>query len=355
MMVGRAHLRAPLTLPVHPPSYARETMETILAGDIGGTNTRLALYDSQNLREPLLMQRYGSGDYESLQTIIQRFFDEAGDLVHERRPTRAGFGVAGPVDRKIVKLTNLPWVIDEAQLRERIGLEKVAVVNDFAAQCLAVTQLTPGDLHRIGGGEAVAGQPIAVLGAGTGLGEGFLIHTGRDYVVVPSEGGHADFAPRNALEMRLLAHLTEKFTRVSYERVLSGHGLVSIYEFFRDSEGVPEAPAVREQMRSEDPAAIISRNALARSDGLCERALDLFCTIYGAEAGNLALKVLARGGVYLAGGIAGKIIPRLEEGGFRHGFEHKGRFTTFLEGVPTFIIMHPQPGLMGAAIAAARI
>jgi glucokinase len=330
-------------------------METILAGDIGGTNTRLALYDPQRLREPLLMRRYGSGDHESLQAIVQAFLAECGAALEGRQPTRAAFGVAGPVERRIVKLTNLPWVIDAEQIRARLGIERVTFVNDFAANCLAVTRLERQDLHPIGGGEPVAEQPIAVLGAGTGLGEGFLIHTGADYAVVPSEGGHVDFAPRNALEIRLLEYLTEKFRRVSYERVLSGQGLVNLYEFFRDREGMPEAPAVREQMRHADPAAVVSRNALERSDALCERALELFCGLYGAEAGNLALKVLARGGVYLAGGIAAKIIPKLEEGGFRYGFEHKGRFGAFLAGVPVYVIVHPQPGLLGAAIAASRL
>lgn len=327
-------------------------METILAGDVGGTNTRLALYDPENLREPLILKRYGSGDYESLQAIIHAFFAECGDIAAQRKPTRAGFGVAGPVDGRIVKLTNLPWVIDADAIRARIGLAQVHFVNDFAANCLAVTRLGAADLHAIGGGEPVPGQPVAVLGAGTGLGEGFLIHTGERYQVVPSEGGHADFAPRNALEVRLLEHLTEKFRRVSYERVLSGQGLVNIYEFFRDRERVAESADVREQMRGEDPAAVISRTALAASDDLCERSLDLFCTLYGAEAGNLALKVLAKGGVYLAGGIAGKILPKLEAGGFRDGFERKGRYQAFLSGVPTYVITHPQPGLMGAAVAA---
>lgn len=328
-------------------------METLLAGDIGGTHTRLALYDPAHLREPLLLRRYGSGDYESLQSILQTFLAEPD--VQERAPGRAAFGVAGPVEHKIVKLTNLPWVIDPDQLADRTGIPKVKFINDFAANCLAVTQLAAEDLHRIGGGQGVTGGPIAVLGAGTGLGEGFLVHSGTEYVVVSSEGGHADFAPRNALEIRLLTHLTQKFGRVSYERVVSGHGLVNLYEFFRDSEAMPESPTVREQMRREDPAAVVSRNALEHTDSLCERALDLFCTCYGAEAGNLALKVLATGGVYLAGGIAGKIIPKLEEGGFRHGFEHKGRFTAFLEHVPVYVIVHAQPGLMGAAIAASRL
>lgn len=330
-------------------------MGSILAGDIGGTNTRLALYDPDDLREPGVMKVYRSGDYESLLAIVNAFFSDCSVEVKSNPPTRAGFGVAGPVDGPIVKLTNLPWVIDGERIRERLGLEHVTFINDFAANCLSVTQLGPRDLRQIGGGEPVAGEPIAVLGAGTGLGQGFLIHTGQDYIVVPSEGGHSDFAPRNALEIRLLSYLTEKFTRVSYERVLSGQGLINIYEFFRDSEQMTEATAVRAQMRTADDAAVISQHGLERSDPLCERALDVFCAVYGAEAGNLALKVLARGGVYLAGGIAGKIVSRLEEGAFRYSFEQKGRYTTFLETVPTYVIVHPQPGLMGAAIAAKRL
>jgi glucokinase len=331
-------------------------MDTILAGDIGGTNTRLALYDPEDLREAHLQRTYRSGDYESLLAIIDEFLEECGGEAASARLVRAGFGVAGPVDGSIVRLTNLPWVIDAARIRERIGLERVIFVNDFAANCLAVTRLAPEDVHPIGGGgPPLDGHPIAVLGAGTGLGEGFLIHDGQQYVVVPSEGGHTDFAPRNPLEIRLLEYLSTRFSRVSYERVLSGKGLVNLYEFFRDRERMAESEAVREEMRREDPAAVISRHALARGDSLCERALELFCTVYGAEAGNLALKVLARGGVYLAGGIAARIIPRLEEGGFRHAFEQKGRYTPFLQGVPSFVIVHPQPGLMGAAIAAARL
>lgn len=331
---------------------------TILAGDIGGTNTRLALFESGNLRDPQVMKVYGSGDYESLLTIINTFFEEieaeAEGGKSWGKPTRAGFGVAGPVDGNIVKLTNLPWVIDSERIRQRIGLEKVTFVNDFAANCYAVTRLGSEDLRQVGGGAPVERQPMAVLGAGTGLGEAFLVHDGRDYLVVPSEGGHTDFAPRNPLEIRLLEFLTKRFGRVSYERILSGPGLVNVYEFFRDGERLDESDAVREEMRDEDPGVVITRNALEHSDTLCERTLDLFCGVYGAEAGNLALKLLTKGGVFLAGGIAAKIVERLDEGAFRHGFETKGRYTSFLEGVPTYVIVHPQPGLMGAAVAALR-
>ncbi|MCZ6729954.1 MAG: glucokinase [SAR324 cluster bacterium] len=327
-------------------------MELILAGDIGGTNTRLALYEMGKLGEPLSMLVYPSGDYESLLAILQKFMDEAADTFKQGQLLRAGFGVAGPVDGNIVKLTNLPWVVDAQQIAARLNIGKATFVNDFSANCYAVTRLGPDDVHQIGGGEPVTGHPIAVLGAGTGLGEAFLVWAGTRYLVVPSEGGHTDFAPRNPLEVRLLEFLTERFGRVSYERVVSGPGLVNVYEFLREREGMEESPAVHEQMRQEDPGAVISRNGMDRSDALCDRALELFTSVYGAEAGNLALKLLARGGIYLAGGIAQKIIPRLEEGSFRYSFEQKGRYTNYLESVPTYVITHPQPGLMGAAVAA---
>lgn len=330
-------------------------MDWILAGDIGGTNTRLALFSPGALSEPRELRVFRSGDYESLQSIVREYLEGCAGQLGGAAPVRAGFGIAGPVEGKIVKLTNLPWVVDSDKVAQRVGCGQVAFVNDFVAQCLAVTRLGPGDRHQIGGGQPVAEKPIAVLGAGTGLGEGFLIWGGSGYIAVPSEGGHTDFAPRNPQQIRLLEFLTQRFGRVSYERVVSGPGLVNIYEFFRDREMVAEAPAVREAIHDGDAGAVISRHGLERSDPLCERALDLFCTVYGAEAGNLALTCLTRGGVYVAGGIAMKILPRLEEGGFRYGFEQKGRYTAFLEGVPTFVVTHPQPGLMGAAIAAAQL
>lgn len=327
-------------------------MDMILAGDIGGTNTRLALFGRSDLEEPIFIRVYSSGDYESFLRIIERFLDEAAQELPQATPYCAGFSVAGPVDGKIVRFTNLPWVVDSKNIMARLGTERVVFVNDFAAICHAIPRLGTQYLHRIGGGEPVRRAPIAVLGAGTGLGEGFIVWADENYMVIPSEGGHSDFAPRNSLEVRLLEHLTNKYLRVSYERILSGPGLVNLYEFFRDREGMPESAALRDEFRQNSAPPVISRHGLARTDPLSERALELFCTIYGAEAGNLALKVLARGGVYLAGGIASKILPKLEEGGFRYGFESKGRFRNFLESVPTFIITHPQPGLMGAAITA---
>jgi glucokinase len=330
-------------------------MDLILAGDIGGTNTRLALYDSGNLRETKVLKVYPSGDYESLQTIVVKFMEDVADVLKQGRLVRAGFGVAGPVEGEIVKLTNLPWVVDTRRIAERLGIAKATFVNDFSANCYAVPRLGKEDVHQVGGGKPVADHPIVVLGAGTGLGEAFMVWGGDRYIVVPSEGGHTDFAPRNPLESRLLEFLTERFGRVSYERVVSGPGLVNVYEFLREREGLAEAPQVKDAMRNEDHGAVITRHAMDHSDPLSDRALDLFVSVYGAEAGNLALKLLARGGVYLAGGIAQKVLARLEEGGFRYGFEQKGRYTHFLESVPTYVITHPQPGLMGAAVAACEL
>ncbi|MBI4083441.1 MAG: glucokinase [Candidatus Lambdaproteobacteria bacterium] len=325
----------------------------ILAGDIGGTNTRLALVDAAEPRSPRRLRVYRSADHESLEAIAADYL-AAGRREGEPAPTRAGFGIAGPVDGAIVTLTNLPWVVDKARLAAALGVERVAFVNDFAAISLAVPALRAADLHAIGPGEPRAHEPIAVLGAGTGLGESFLVWCGSEYRVVPSEGGHADFAPRTALEMRLLAFMLERHERVSVERLVSGPGLVNLYRFFHQREGLPEAPAVKAELAREEAPAVIARHGLAGDDPLCGRALDLFCELYGAEAGNLALKVLARGGVYLAGGIAGKILPRLEAGGFRHAFERKGRYAEFLRGVPTLLVTYPQPGLLGAALAALR-
>lgn len=338
-----------------PAAFARETMEIILAGDIGGTNTRLALYEAGNLAEPLLLRSYRSGGYESLQSILELFMEEGGGVLGGAGPGRAGFGIAGPAEAEMVKPINLPWPVERQKVARGLDCGKVTFLNDFSANCLAVPRLGAGELHQIGGGSPLAESPIAVLGAGTGLGEGFLLRPESEYLVVPSEGGHTDFAPCDPLQIRLLQYLTGRFGRVSYERVLSGPGLVNLYEFLRESEKEAESAGVRGAMENEEPAAVICREGLTGGDSLCEKALALFCAIYGAEAGNMALKCLTSGGVYLAGGIAPRIIPKLEEGGFRDGFEQKGRYSRFLRSIPTYVITHPNPGLLGAAIAASRL
>ena len=327
-------------------------MDTILAGDTGGTNTRLAMFDPERMDEPIFSRVYPSRSHESLGAILDRFMEDARRELPGRRPSRAGFGIAGPVDAGVAKATNLPWRVDGAELASRLGGVPVRLINDFAAIGQAVPRLKPEHLRKIGGGEAVPREPIGVLGAGTGLGECLLFWNGARYQVVSTEGGHTDFAPRSPLEIRLLEYLTAKFGRASWERVVSGQGLLHIYQFLREYEALEEPPDLSQLLREGDPAAVISRSGLERRHPICERALDLFVSAYGAEAGNLCLKSLAKGGIYLAGGIAAKVLPRLEEGGFRRAFEDKGRFRAFLRTVPVYVILHPQPGLLGAAIAA---
>ncbi len=327
-------------------------MEVVLSGDVGGTHCRLALYRPGQWSQPLHMQDYSSAAHHGLEAIVELFLEQAGHAQPGRRPRRAAFGVPGPAHLPVIRMVNVPWVIDTARFSGALGLERVRFVNDFTAICLSVPHLEPSHVQAIGPGAAQAHQPIAVLGTGTGLGQGFLVWAGSRYVAVPSEGGHTDFAPRTPLEIRLLEFMLREFPRVSWERVLSGQGLPALYRFFRDGEGVPENPAVRDALAVEVPGAVITRYGLDGSDALCARVLELFCALYGAEAGNLALKVMALGGVYLAGGVTRHVLPALQRGGFRAAFEDKGRYHDFLKTVPTLAIVHPQPGLMGAAIAA---
>ncbi|HUJ76399.1 MAG TPA: glucokinase, partial [bacterium] len=329
-------------------------MDALLCGDVGGTHSRLALYARGWLDEPLLLRVYPSAHYPALQPLLEQFLAEARQALPEARPVRACFGAPGPTNGAIIRPVNLAWVIDTAEVARWLALQRTEFINDFSANCLAVTRLGPEHLQQIGKGERQARQPLAVLGAGTGLGEGFVVWHGEQPVVVPTEGGHKDFAPHDALEMRLLAYLLRKGPHVSWELLLSGMGLVHLYEFLRDEEALPESPQVRAAMAQEDPAAVITRYGVPGLDGLCSRVLDLFCTLYGAEAGNLALQVLATGGVYLAGGIARHLGARLHDGKFRAGFENKGRYRQFVETIPTYLITHPWPGLLGAAIAADR-
>jgi glucokinase len=327
-------------------------MDTVLSADVGGTHTRLALYRWGDMRAPLFLRVYGSAQFPGLMDVVTRFLDEARSSVPQARLVAAGFGVAGPADGATVKLTNLPWVVRRDEISRSLRLDRVVFVNDFAAVCRAVPSLAPEHLHAIGAGAIEEGRPKVVLGAGTGLGIGFLFQNGPSYLVVPSEGGHTEFAPRDTRQARLMEHLRARHGQVCNEHVLSGPGLVSLYGFLRDVEGIGEALPVQLAMRKEDPAAVIAHMGTSRADLLCSQTLDLFCEIYGAVAANLALLVLARGGVYMAGGIAGHILSRLEAGGFRKAFELHPRYGELLRSIPTLLITHPQPGLLGAALAA---
>lgn len=346
----------------------------VLAGDIGGTNSRLALFEVQpgpSGEPPRLTSFFErtlpSKSESSLDDIAEAFLRAAevetkGRVAKGKGIEAACLGVAGPVENNRHHLTNLPWVVDGRSLAARLGIPRVSLVNDFVAAAHGVTVLGPGDLVALGNGILVARGPAAVLGAGTGLGAAFLLWSdaANRYEVVPSESGHADFAPRTPLEAGLLQYLTVKYGRVSCERVLSGNGLVDVFGF------LSQEPACRSLIRPEtaaalasagpgnrDAAAEISKRGLAGTDPICEMSLALFCSVLGAVAGNLGLAILATGGIFVAGGIAPRILAYLQKGGFREAFERKGRLHTLVEAIPTFVVTHPEPGLLGAATLAA--
>jgi len=316
----------------------------ILAGDIGGTTTRLAFFrDVDGGLETVAMERYGSREHGRLATIIQTFVDERGLI-----PDRACFGIAGPVREGRVRTPNLPWLVDAGELAGLLGLRNVPLVNDLEANAYGIPLLDEEDLLVLNPGRPDPQGPIAVISAGTGLGEALAIWDGTAHRPLPTEGGHADFAPRNELETELLLHLRAEHGRVSYERVLSGPGLCNIYRFFRDVRHLSETPGVAAEMQKGDPAAAISRAAMAGGCSLCVQALDLFISLYGAEAGNLALRTLATGGIYVGGGIAPKIIDRLRGPAFMLAFTAKGRLSPLLESIPVRVILNDRTALLGA-------
>jgi len=339
---------------------------TVLAGDIGGTNTRLAIYDvpASGLRglTPLFEQTYPSAASASLDVIAEKFLHAAAAKVGARaKADSACFGIAGPIENNICRATNLPWVVDGNALEQELGIDRIVLVNDFQAAALGVTAVGPDHLVGLGGDPRVPNGPMAVLGAGTGLGQAFLLWSPQEnrYRVVSSEGGHVDLAARTPLEHGLVYFLTGKYGRVSCERVLSGRGLVDVFRF------LSEEPACRGLIRPDtiaalatsgpgnDPAAAISQRAMEGTDPVCEMALSMFCSVLGATAGNLGLMVLATGGVFVAGGIAPRILPFLQRGVFREAFDRKGRLHTLVERLPAYVVTHPQPGLLGAAMMAA--
>ncbi|HEU5260448.1 MAG TPA: glucokinase [Gemmatimonadales bacterium] len=322
----------------------------VLAGDIGATNARLAVVEIHGAETRVLQeQQFRSRDFAGLAPVVQRF-----RAATRTAPDRACFGVAGPVIDGECRGTNLPWTINERELAGAIGILRTTLINDFAAVGHGIGLLGAADVETLQPGEPVQHGVIAVIGAGTGLGEGFLVWDGSRYRVQASEGGHVDFAPRDDLEWRLFQTLRGELAHVSYERVASGPGLVDIYRHLRATGLIPEASAVRAEAEREDPAAVIVRYALADADALCAKALDVFVSVLGAQAGNLALTVLALGGVYLAGGIAPRIVARLKAGPFLQSFRSKGRLSGLLTRMPVRVIMNPNVGLLGAAAVAAR-
>ncbi len=323
----------------------------VLAGDVGGTNARLATVELDGRTARIARAvKYPSRDYPGLGPIVRRFCEEVAS-----RPDRACFGIACPVVGDDCTAPNLPWSVNARRLAADIDIPRTAIINDFVGVGYGIELLDPSDLATLQEGSPTPEGPIALIGAGTGLGQGFLFWERDHYRVLPSEGGHGDYAPRGKLQTGLLQFLRQQFGRVSWERVLSGPGMVNAYRYLLASAVAPEQVAVRAEMEKEDPATVITRHGLARTDCLSESALDLFCEILGAQAGNLALTVVSTGGVYLAGGIAPRIMERLKSGPFLSAFQDKGRMSELLSRVPVHVIMNPNVGLLGAAAVAGRM
>ena len=318
----------------------------ILAGDIGGTSTRLAVFELRNGRlAPAGIEGvFSSAAYGNFSEVVRPFIASRG-LVFDH----ACFGVAGPIRGGRSKISNLPWVIDARELSTVVGVNQVWLINDLEALAYGVGGLEAEDFLVLNEGARGARGNCAVIAAGTGLGEAGLYWDGHEHHPFACEGGHADFAPRNELEMSLLQHLLARFEHVSYERALSGSGLYNIYQFLRERTPGEEPAWLAEAMQHRGAPGAISTAALAGTCAVCVGALDVFVSVYGAEAGNLALKVLALGGVYVGGGIAPKIAQKLRDGTFVEAFVTKGRMRTLLEAVPVRAILNEGAGLLGAA------
>ena len=349
----------------------------ILAGDIGGTKTNLALYAWTAERvEPLRLESFHSGDYTSLEDILVEFLTpprppSRGDSLEteegsqsqkaEERPsepvklTAACFGIAGPVIDNRCQTTNLPWIVDGPAIAKQFDIPRVQLLNDLEATAYGVLWLRSDELEVLNAGNPPKKrQALALIAAGTGLGEAILFWDGKSYRPMPSEGGHADFAPNNDQEIDLLRYLRGQYLHVSYERILSGPGLHAVYEFLRDTKK-NEPTWLAEKIKVGNPAAEIAQAGLQGQAEIAKQALELFATIYGAEAGNLALKALSLDGVYVGGGIAPKLIMKLQDGTFMKAFTNKGRYKRLMNQMPVRVIMNQQTALLGAASVAAAL
>jgi len=319
----------------------------LLAGDIGGTKTNLAVYAAESgLSAPLAESTFPSRRYDSLEALINDFRE------HTHLPfTSAVFGVAGPVVDGKATVTNLPWRMEEKGLQNALGVKSVRLLNDLESIANAVPSLEAKDLHTLAPGAPVERGPLAVVAPGTGLGEAFLTWDRKRYKAHPSEGGHASFAPVDEEQLAMLGFLQKKIGHISYERVCSGLGIPNLYAFYKETGRCPEPEWLAEKLAAApDPTPVIVETALAQPDcDICRCTLEMFVAILGGEAGNMALKVLATGGVYLGGGIPPRILPALEGGRFLAAFTAKGRFASLLANVPVHVILNPKAALLGAA------
>lgn len=320
----------------------------LLAGDIGGTKTLLGLYGSRaGARRPLALSEFRSADFAGLDEMVRVFLQQTGQTA-----SHGCFDVPGPVIAGRAHLTNLPWSLSEATLATALGLQKVSLINDLKAVAHAVPHLQEAELHTINPGRPDPQGAIAVIAPGTGLGEAFLVRNGSRYVACSSEGGHADFGPSDEMQADLWRYLADRFGHVSYERVCSGIGIPNIYDFLRDTGHAPEPPGFAATLASASDRTPLIVNAAREepeANPLCAATLRIFTEILAAEAGNLALKVLATGGVYLAGGIPGHILPALTGEPFLKAFVNKGRFADFLKDIPVHVVM-TRAALLGAVL-----
>ena len=318
----------------------------VLAGDIGGTKTRLAVFDVEGTRlDTLCEASYPSGEYASLDAIVRDFLDRA-----DADCRQACFGIAGPVQQGRVKTTNLPWVIEAQAMAARFGFDTVSLMNDLQANAWGVEALDDDDCCLLSVGRPDVAGNASIIAAGTGLGEAGLYWDGQRHWPFASEGGHADFSPHSDLEIALLEYLRKRFGHASWERVVSGPGLVNLHDFLCAHRGVAVPAWLHDEMAAGDAAAAISRAALDERDAVCADALDLFVHLYGVEAGNHALKIMATGGIYIGGGIAPRILDKIKGPLFMQGLLSKGRMRPLLEGMPVRVILNDRSALYGPAL-----
>ena len=325
-------------------------MTTILAGDIGGTKTTLALYRSANaspfaVKQPLQQATFASADYASFEAIVTKFLAGAQEPI-----TAASFGVAGPVFEGEAKITNLPWTINAGRLRAELGGARVTLLNDVEATACGLAHLEADDFAPLNSGARETNGTMAVVAPGTGIGIAFLVWTGQGYRALPTEGGHVSFAPRTPDEYALMTFLQARFGHVSVERVASGTGIANIYEYFATTGRYPIPVALKTELAAaDDPTPVIVRAALEGATPLCSATLDLFVRVLGNVVGNVALMLLATGGIYLGGGMPPRLLPRLRQSDFLAAVCDKGRFGDFCRRIPLHVVLDAEAALHGAA------
>ncbi len=325
----------------------------ILAGDVGGTKVHLALYKFQHgTLQHVRDQKFSAPHYPDLQSIVREFLSvkDAADPDGSNGIDAACFGVPGPVRKNVIQLTNLPWILDSRKLAHDLEIEHCFLINDLEANGYGISELNEDQLFVLSEGDSSQVGNRGLIAAGTGLGEGIMIWNGKSHLPMASEGGHADFGARNQMEVELLQYLRADLNgHVSWERVCSGIGIKNIYTFLRDVKKMEESPSLRQRMQEEDPNAVISELGESGESELCAQTLDMFVSAYGAEAGNLGLKILAHGGIYVGGGIAPKILKKMQDGTFMQAFCDKGRMHDLVSHMPVRIILESRAALMGAA------